>query len=839
MPGLAAYSYVVALAYLAAVPVAEPTPTVASPLVAAGGMHSTVSSVVGAPVTCNFTVDAGTGEGFNKGVLRGGAYFHAVSPATDPVASASVAGCAALCCATDGCRAYSLNAPWSLGSAPDNCQQGSNCCSLASNLGPMRNNTYAMNITTGVVQAPLPPGWRVQKDFFCHPGVVDARLHKNSTPGKPATMAQCEAICVADSSCHSFAFTNDNWEGTRQGQAWCFSPETDCPNHSGKCPGGCANFDTFYNPAYLPPKFNLSEALTSHMVIQQKPAKAQLWGWGVPGTKIVLQEAQLSTVVGVDGGWLMALPPLEVNPSGVFGTGNLTLVGGTPPTKVVLTDVLVGEVWMCTGQSNMGITLSGLGAGPTGSEPVTSWSGDVSDGAAEIANSTSYPLVRVVVQADSALAAPTEHANTGAGWRVPSPANMGPFSAVCWMFGRRLQTHLGVPVGLIQNDVGGTAVERWSSAEALSKCDQGRATKMAKCKPLYKEGAEGDNNEDRAAAVEAALQGGGTSIPGSAGDNSTLYNGMISPWVNTAVRGAIWYQGESNVACNDKWPYMQGLNCAMSGANCASYYGCQFPAMIEDWRTRFAAPWAGTPHELTFLYVGLPAYVQDLPSMLYDRKIDASLPLLRLAQAAAEVQDHTFGTTLIDHGFLFGHYGSIHPMDKTPVGKRLFLSAREHAYGETGIISTGPAPLAAKHAGGSVTLTFDPKTVGSAGLLLRTDGPVRQQCPLGQKQISGNPTNAAVPQSQCGPATGFSVATASANNQVVWHDIVSMEIGQDRKSRHQLVLKLPAVAAAAPEKLRYLFADWPTPTVYNADSFLGLNGELPTPPFEMDIVSGS
>ena len=212
MPGLAAYSYVVALAYLAAVPVAEPTPTVASPLVAAGGMHSTVSSVVGAPVTCNFTVDAGTGEGFNKGVLRGGAYFHAVSPATDPVASASVAGCAALCCATDGCRAYSLNAPWSLGSAPDNCQQGSNCCSLASNLGPMRNNTYAMNITTGVVQAPpstgKPPG--VNKSFDCAIRTLAYEYAKSIRPDKPQWLASMyvSACCVR---APSMAAANQSW----------------------------------------------------------------------------------------------------------------------------------------------------------------------------------------------------------------------------------------------------------------------------------------------------------------------------------------------------------------------------------------------------------------------------------------------------------------------------------------------------------------------------------------------------------------------------------------------------------------------------------------------------
>ena len=264
--------------------------------------------------------------------------------------------------------------------------------------------------------------------------------------------------------------------------------------------------------------------------------------------------------------------------------------------------------------------------------------------------------------------------------------------------------------------------------------------------------------------------------------------------------------------------------------------GCQFPSMISDWRSRFATPWAGTPHELTFLFVGLPAYVQDLPSVPYDGKVDTSLPLLRLSQSvASETLNHTAMTSLIDHGYLFGWHGSIHPMDKTPVGKRLVLSAREHAYGERGIDSSGPAPTAAKHSGGTLTLSFD------GGLLLRTEGPSRQQCPLGQKQISGNPTADTVPQSQCGPATGFSVSVAAAASgeagEVVWHDIVSMELGPDRKS---LALTLPAEVAeaeAAPQKLRYLFADWPTPTVYSATSFLGLNGELPTPPFEMAISS--
>jgi hypothetical protein len=106
--------------------------------------------------SCSFTVDVGTGQGFQKGILRGGTYFRWAIPETDPAASASVAGCAALCCATQTCVAFSLDAPWSLASTGGGCKQGQKCCCLASDIGPMRNNTYQMNITSGVVQPPPP-----------------------------------------------------------------------------------------------------------------------------------------------------------------------------------------------------------------------------------------------------------------------------------------------------------------------------------------------------------------------------------------------------------------------------------------------------------------------------------------------------------------------------------------------------------------------------------------------------------------------------------------------------------------------------------------------------------
>ena len=138
--------------------------------------------------------------------------------------------------------------------------------------------------------------------------------------------------------------------------------------------------------------------------------------------------------------------------------------------------------------------------------------------------------------------------------------------------------------------------------------------------------------------------------------------------------------------------------------------------------------------ELTFLFIGLPAYVQDLPSTLYDGKNDTSLPLMRLAQreSGSKSYPRNFQTSLIDHGYLFGHYGSIHPMDKTPVGKRLMLSAAEHAYGEA-VNSAGPEPLTATGTASVITLTFECK---APCLLLRTSGAVRQECPLGEKQVS-------------------------------------------------------------------------------------------------------
>lgn len=123
-------------------------------------------------------------------------------------------------------------------------------------------------------------------------------------------------------------------------------------------------------------------------------------------------------------------------------------------------------------------------------------------------------------------------------------------------------------------------------------------------------------------------------------------------------------QGESNVACNANWAYMQGKNCAMEPQQCADYYSCQFPAFIKDLQARFAEPWKKASSGFSFLFVQLPSYVEDLPSTTFGGRNDSSLPMLRLAQAAALSLPRVGMATLIDHGYIEGHYGSIHPMDK-------------------------------------------------------------------------------------------------------------------------------------------------------------------------------
>jgi len=163
-------------------------------------------------------------------------------------------------------------------------------------------------------------------------------------------------------------------------------------------------------------------------------------------------------------------------------------------------------------------------------------------------------------------------------WQIPNAtsANIGGFSAVCWIFGTKLAKELNVPVGLIQSNVGGTAVEMWSSAEALTKCDQSRTGDRyfpdGECGSKVYDAADGNSTSKSSKIAESWYTEWEELADEDNGVNSTLYNGFINPWIKMTIKGVIWYQGESNVACNDYWGYIQGNNCCMSPSDCADYY---------------------------------------------------------------------------------------------------------------------------------------------------------------------------------------------------------------------------------------------------------------------------
>lgn len=258
-----------------------------------------------------------------------------------------------------------------------------------------------------------------------------------------------------------------------------------------------------------------------HAVIQcDKPIP--IWGRAAPGEHVNVSFAgqTVGATAGADGRWIAVLAPLAANAAG----GDLT-VGG----KTVLTahDVVVGEVWLCSGQTNMEFTVDGAG-------PVYR----VKDAAAEVALAR-YPLIRHFKVARQASATPAQF--VPGEWSVCSPASVGRFTAVGYFFARELFLRLGVPIGIINSTWSGTPIEAWMSPVALGAF------------PGFANGHQAEG---------AGPRGEDPWVP------SSLFNGMIHPLLPYSVRGVIWYQGESNVGH-------------------AKVYAAQFQALIAAWRSHF------------------------------------------------------------------------------------------------------------------------------------------------------------------------------------------------------------------------------------------------------------
>ena len=385
----------------------------------------------------------------------------------------------------------------------------------------------------------------------------------------------------------------------------------------------------------------LPALISDHMVLQQGMAVA-IWGSADAGENITVKfrGQQVSAVAGADGRWRVFLEPMEAG-----GPFEMTVSGRN---AITLKNVMVGEVWICSGQSNMEWPVS-----------------RAMNSEQEIAQAAN-PQVRFFTVKRAVSDRPLEDASGN--WEPSSAESVKEFSAVGYFFGREIQRVLKAPVGLIDSSWGGTPAESWTSDPALradSFLDpilwQWRRTlaEYPTAKQRYERQLKEWEEQSARAKAEgrpapqrpAAPQG-----PGHSWTPSGLYNAMIAPLTPFPIRGAIWYQGESNAR-----PYR------------AFEYRRLFQAMIEDWRRAWDQPFP-------FLFVQLANFMERKPE-----PEDSSWAELRESQARALGLPNTAMAVAID----IGEAGDIHPKNKQEVGRRLSLAARAVAYGEE-LVHSGP-----------------------------------------------------------------------------------------------------------------------------------------------------
>ncbi|XP_045171966.1 sialate O-acetylesterase-like isoform X2 [Mercenaria mercenaria] len=359
------------------------------------------------------------------------------------------------------------------------------------------------------------------------------------------------------------------------------------------------------------------------MVLQKAPKSSQIWGYAdkVGDTVTVhlgSHTPAVSTTVYMDKAigrpvWIVMLPPQNA-----AGPENITI--SSSEGRLTITDVMFGDVWLCSGQSNMQFTLS-----------------MVFNASQEIADAVNYPDIRLFTAAQK-WSNKTEYEllQVEQYWSRPNKDSVGHsdwsyFSAVCWLFGKYLYQKLKYPIGLISTDWGGTPVEAWSSRDAMDTCNG-----LLGYDPPH---------------VHAAPQNTPTQ----------LWNSMIHPFLNLTIYGAIWYQGEANAGAPDS-------------------YKCRFPAMIDDWRQKFHEGSRGQTDDMfPFGFVQLAPWRNDstiekgFPDIRWHQTADFGyVPNYRMPK--------TFMAVAVDLPDFTSPYNSIHPRDKQDVASRLVLSALPVAY---------------------------------------------------------------------------------------------------------------------------------------------------------------
>ncbi|MDD4778076.1 MAG: sialate O-acetylesterase [Fermentimonas sp.] len=383
-------------------------------------------------------------------------------------------------------------------------------------------------------------------------------------------------------------------------------------------------------------QLTLSPMFSDNMVLQQKTL-APVWGKTSPGFNVKVvpswNKKEYIAKADDDGNWMVKIEtPSAGGPYEIQIINNKTLK---------ISNVMIGEVWLCSGQSNMEMPLAGWGQ-------ITDYEKEIKE--------ANYPNIRLFQVEKATSNNPLESlVVSGGGWQECSSVTIPGFSATAYFFGRDLHENLNIPIGLIHTSWGGTIAEAWTSLESL------------KMMPDFSDKAE----EFAQLSIEDP-DSTATEILKNPNMPTTLYNAMIAPVVPYKIKGAIWYQGESN-------------------AGRAYQYRSLFPLMINDWRTKWG-------YNFPFYFVQLANFMQ-----FKEEPSESQWAELREAQMKTLTLENTGMAVTID----IGEADDIHPKNKQDVGKRLALLARSKSYNEK-VVSMGPLYDSYFIADGAIHIKFSP-----------------------------------------------------------------------------------------------------------------------------------
>lgn len=414
-------------------------------------------------------------------------------------------------------------------------------------------------------------------------------------------------------------------------------------------------------------------------MVLQRGRPIPIWGWSEPGTNVTVEFAgqRKSAVADEKGKWFLKLDPLPASkrPRKLSVVGAQTLAD---PPHLALHDVLVGEVWIAGGQSNMDFTLS---------KKVKYFAG-VANEEEEIA-AANYPLLRMFTAATPRTYTPQERVDGE--WRVCTPETAPAFSAIGYFFARDLLREINVPIGIITLALGASTAESWIRRETLLGDPwlkiyvEHLDGKVKEFVPLTPE-----EEQQWQAAAAKALAAGQRRPPRPRWDptrdqhNATvLYNGMIAPMIPYAIRGVIWYQGES----------IQG------GEKGRRFYPRMQATLIRDWR-------------LLWNLGDFPFYIVQLAG----QECPSNSPLVREVQATVLALNNT-GMVVTTDG---GTADNVHPRNQSEVGDRLARIALANVYGKK-IEFSGPTYQTMKIEGNAIRLTF---SHAGGGLVAKGGGPL-------------------------------------------------------------------------------------------------------------------